>query len=67
MFAPKGSKTPVWIPVSWAIVEIIFGLNWGSEKIQLIDTKQLNKGADAALACLSLINIKKNSNNYEWY
>ena len=30
------------------------------------DPKQLNKGADAALACLSLINIK-NSINYEWY
>ena len=28
------------------------------------DPKQLNKGADAALACLSLINIK-NSINYE--
>jgi len=30
------------------------------------DPNQLNKGADAALACLSLINIK-NSIDYEWY
>ena len=30
------------------------------------DPNQLNKGADAALACLSLINIK-NSIYYEWY
>ena len=40
-----------------------------SDKDQAIirsDPKQLNKGADAALACLSLINIKNNI-YYEWY
>ena len=40
-----------------------------SDKDQAIrrsDPNQLNKGAGAALACLSLINIK-NSINYEWY
>ena len=40
-----------------------------SDKDQAIkrsDPYQLNKGAGAALACLSLINIK-NSVDYEWY
>ena len=40
-----------------------------SDKDQAIkrsDPNQLNKGAGAALACLSLINIK-NSIDYEWY
>ena len=32
--APKGSKTPVLIPVSLAIDLIISGLNCGSENIQ---------------------------------
>ena len=36
MFAPKGSKTPVLMLVSSAIVEIILGLNCGSEKIHFI-------------------------------
>ena len=34
------------------------------QAIKRSDPSQSNKGADAALACLSLINIK-NSNNYE--
>ena len=40
-----------------------------SDKDQAIkrsDPNQLNKGAGAALACLSLINIKNNI-DYEWY
>ena len=40
-----------------------------SDKDQAIkrsDPNQLNKGAGAAQACLSLINIK-NSTDYEWY
>ena len=36
------------------------------QAIRRSDPNQLNKGAGAALACLSLINIK-NSINYEWY
>ena len=32
--APRGSKTPVLILVSFAIDFIIAGLNWGSEKRQ---------------------------------
>ena len=36
------------------------------QAIKRSDPNQLNKGAGAALACLSLINIK-NSIDYEWY
>ena len=36
------------------------------QAIRRSDPNQLNKGAGAALACLSLINIK-NSIYYEWY
>ena len=37
-----------------------------NQAIKRSDPNQLNKGAGAALACLSLINIK-NSIDYEWY
>ena len=36
------------------------------QAIRRSDPNQLNKGAGAALACLSLINIKNNI-DYEWY
>ena len=36
------------------------------QAIRRSDPKQLNKGAGAAHACLSLINVK-NSIDYEWY
>ena len=36
------------------------------QAIKRSNPNQLNKGADAALACLSLIKIKKNV-DYEWY
>ena len=36
------------------------------QAIRRSDPNQMNKGAGAALACLSLINIK-NSIDYEWY
>ena len=44
----------------------ILTVNNKDQAIIRSDPNQLNKGADAALACLSLINIKNNI-NYEWY
>ena len=67
------------LPLFWARALIDLSINYSipigngiltvSDKDQAIkrsDPHQLNKGAGAALACLSLINIK-NSIDYEWY
>ena len=66
--ANESSRALIDLSINYSI-PIGNGILTVSNKDQAIrrsDPNQLNKGAGAALACLSLINIK-NSISYEWY
>ena len=66
--ANESSRALIDLSINYSI-PIGNGILTVSNKDQAIrrsDPNQLNKGADAALACLSLINIKNSIDN-EWY
>ena len=66
--ANESSRALTYLSINYSI-PIGNGILTVSNKDQAIkrsDPNQLNKGAGAALACLSLIDIR-NSKDYEWY